>query len=109
MLKIRLWATLDELAEALPALRDAFDVIKASKPERDREGDFHRVYVEAELKPLTEPRPSISQERLSEIRSLLKRRKADAARWKADRSSMGPVVEPLVKAVEDLLREVEGG
>lgn len=53
MIKIRLWGTRDELAEALPVLRDAYDIRSESKIHPDHgQSTMYRLYVEADIKPL---------------------------------------------------------
>jgi hypothetical protein len=51
VIKIRLWGTREELAEALPILRDSYNVLSVSQLHRDRgESEYYRLYVEAEIK-----------------------------------------------------------
>ena len=56
MIKIRLSGTRDELAEALPVLRDAYNVLSESKIYKDREpSQYYRLYVDVEIKPIPLP------------------------------------------------------
>lgn len=56
MIKIRLSGTREDLAEALPVLHDAYDVLYESKIYKDRgQSQYHRLYVEVEIKPLPMP------------------------------------------------------
>ncbi len=56
MIKIRLSGTRDELAEALPVLRDAYNVLSESRLYKDRgQSQYYRLYAEVEIKPITLP------------------------------------------------------
>lgn len=62
MIKIRLWGTRDELAEALPVLRDAYDIRSESEICADRgQSKLYRLYIEADIKPL--PGPTVPSKR----------------------------------------------
>ncbi len=64
MIKIRLEGTLDELAEALPRLRDTYHILSESKPYKNRgQSEYYRLYVDAEVNPLRQDAPPIERKR----------------------------------------------
>jgi hypothetical protein len=72
MIKIRLQGTRDDLAEALPVIRDAFNVLQESTPYQDRgQSAYWRLYIEAEIKPLIDRCATCGSTRVSYDRDLL--------------------------------------
>lgn len=52
VIKLRLWGQRHELAEALPVIRDAFNVLSESELVKDRgQSQYYRLYLEVEVRP----------------------------------------------------------